>query len=419
MKITLRLLSLVLFSVLTFSVFVPTVVFAAEGESISDLSLANGADGVQALEESGYTVMGRPLTGDVWLGYKKGGTPVTGLIVSPAESDTLTADGIIYQRAGSIGSAGSLFITREPGAGDPVLSLTLQSDEGLADQPLYSLKNDGSSPLRRENGKPCNLGDGQTAYLFILRENVFRPYISGVTAVSGDDLRAAITAAATAGCNYYYDPGLETENGRPVVLGYTRTAYETDAITCIAAGTDTPVVEGVIFESAGEISIEAESPYRLYQTHDRSAGNPIVALTGSAVPVRSSDIMNKWAEKTFVKFNTSAASVNLVKSETMYQSFLKDESPLTHVGVHDVSAGGVITPLAYTCKAAGLPMINFDSNAVKRIYRPMTSLKTTLMTISEPIPISLPMQFRTTAFIRKVIWKTRRRRLRTTTSPTM
>ena len=166
-KTAVRLLSLALCAILAASVFSAAAVFAADGEAFSDIALAYGADGVQTLEGDGYTVMGRPLTGDVWLGYKKGGDAVTGLLVSSAGTETVTAEGIVFQRVGNIGGAGSLYMTRDAAAGDAVISLSLQSDEGLVDQPLYALKNDGTSPLRRDDGSPCDLGDGQTAYLFI------------------------------------------------------------------------------------------------------------------------------------------------------------------------------------------------------------------------------------------------------------
>ena len=340
----------------------PVTVRALEGEAVSDLALAYSPEDVQALEENGYTVMSRPLTGEIRLAYKKGGQAVTGLTVASSAAQSVTVSGISYQKAGSLGSLGSLYFTRDRAAGDAVLSFLLQSDEGYTDQPLYALKNDGTVPLRRDNGAPCNLGDGGDAYLFILRENVFKPFISHVTAVYGSDLKAAVSAAAYAGCTYYYDPGLKTaEGGQTIVIGFTRTSRAAEAVTCIAAGTEAPAAGSVSFTTAGDVFFAGEEPFKLYETKDVSAGNPIVSLTGSSVPVRSSDVMNKWAEKVFVKFNTSAASVNQVKSEPLYQAFLKDQSALTHVPVRFVTGESFVTPLAYTCKADGLPEDIFAS----------------------------------------------------------
>ena len=356
MKTTLRPLLLALLAVLTFSILVPPAAFAAEGDAISAVALAYGADGAQALEEAGYTVMGRPLTGDVWLGYQKGGEALTGLVVADGAWETITAKGAEYRRAGSLGDLGTLYLTRDPAAGTALLSLSLQSDEGLVDQPLCALRNDGTVPLRFFDGTPCDLGDGQTAYLFLQRENLFRPYIRSVTAAAGGDLRAAISAAAAAGCEYYYDPGLYTEDGQAVVLGFVRTDNALDAVTCLAAGTEPPFLEGAVFEPAGDVLIAGEPSYRLYQSRAPVLGNPILALTGSAVPVRASDVMNKWAEKVFVKFNSSAACVNAIKGEPMYQQFLADGSPLTHVPVLLPLPGELaVTPLAYTCRAEGQP----------------------------------------------------------------
>ena len=355
-KTPLRPLLSALLAVLAALLLLPPAALAAEGDAISAVALAYGADGAQAMEEAGYTVMGRPLTGDVRLGYQKGGEPVTGLLVSTGGWETVTAGGIDYQRVGSLGSMGDLYLTRDPAAGTALLSLSLQSDEGFVDQPLYALRNDGTVPLRSFDGTPCDLGDGQTAYLFLQRENLFRPYIRSVTAAAGGDLRAAISAAAAAGCEYYYDPGLLTEDGQTAVLGLVRTDNPYDAITCLAAGTEPPLPEGAAFEPAGDALLAGEPSYRLYQSRAPALGNPILGLTGSAVPVRASDVMNKWAEKVFVKFNNSAACVSAVRGEPLYQQFLTDGSPLTHVPVLLPLPGEIaVTPLAYTCRAEGQP----------------------------------------------------------------
>ena len=381
MNTPIRLLTVALCFVMMIFILAPAFVFAADNDAISDLALAQGDEGAKTLEDNGYTVMGRPLTGDYRLGYKRGGSAVTGLLVSSAGGDTVTSDGIVYSRVGTLG-ADSLYLTRDHAAGDAVLSLTLQSDEGLLDQPLYALKNDGATPLRRDDGTPCDFGDGYAAYLFILRDKVFRPYISEVTAVCGGDLRAAVIAAAKAGCGYYYDPGLKTQDGQVVVLGYSRSANEADALTCLAAGAEAPVLEGVRFDAAGDILIAGDPAFRLFWTRDRSVGNPVIGLTGSAVPVRSSDVMNKWAEKTFVKFNTSAASVNLVKNDELYRRFLTDDGALTNVPVLIPSDGeNIVTPLAYVCKAEGQPDAVF----------PVAEADTQQQTEPEPTPDTEPV----------------------------
>ena len=182
-KTPLRPLLSALLAVLAALLLLPPAALAAEGDAISAVALAYGADGAQALEEAGYTVMGRPLTGDVRLGYQKGGEPVTGLLVSTGGWETVTAGGIDYQRVGSLGSMGDLYLTRDPAAGTALLSLSLQSDEGFVDQPLYALRNDGTVPLRSFDGTPCDLGDGQTAYLFLQRrfmEGVERSGLTGM-----------------------------------------------------------------------------------------------------------------------------------------------------------------------------------------------------------------------------------------------
>ncbi len=355
----LRLISVVLCAAIALCALAPAS-FADDGGAVSELALAYGDDGLKTLEENGYTVMGRPLTEEIWLGYKRGGAAVTGLVVSDDNGDAVTVNGISYQRAGSLGVAGSLYFTRDENAGTAVLSLSLQSKTEYVDQPFLALKNDGTVPMLYADGGPCDLGTGQTAYLFLLRENVFRPYIKSVTVVSGDDLRSAVNAAAAAGCDRYYDPGLKSDDGKTVVIGYVRTANESEAITCLAAGAESPDLRGITFDPAGDTIIAGDVPYRLFQTHDPLAGNPIIDLTGSAVPVRSSDVMNKWAEKVFVRFNTSASSVEQVKSEELYRRFLSDGGALTNIPVLIPSLNeNNVTPLAYVCRAEGQPETAF------------------------------------------------------------
>ena len=360
-----RFFPAVLCAAIALCVLVPAVAFADGSGAISELALAYGDEELKTLEENGYTVMGRPLTGDVWLGYKRGGAAVTGLVVSNDSGDTVTVNGISYQRVGSLGDAGSLYFTRDEGAGTAVLSLSLQSKTEYVDQPFLALRNDGTVPMLRAGGEPCDLGTGQTVYLFLLRENVFRPYIKSVTVVSGNDLRSAVNAAAAAGCDWYYDPDLKAVDGKTVVIGYVRTVNESEAITCLAAGAESPDVQGLTFDPAGDTLIAGEVPYRLFQTHDRSAGNPVIGLTGSAVPVRSTDVMSKWAEKVFVRFNATASSVNQVKSEELYRRFLSDSGALTNVPVLIPSLDGHnVTPLAYVCRAEGQPGAIFPGTVI-------------------------------------------------------
>ncbi len=373
----LRLISVVLCAAIALCALAPAS-FADDGGAVSELALAYGDDGLKTLEENGYTVMGRPLTADVWLGYKRGGEAVTGLVVSKDNGDAVTVNGISYQRTGSLGDAGSLYFTRDEGAGTAVLSLALQSKTEYVDQPFLALRNDGTVPMLYADGEPCDLGTDQTAYLFILKDNVFRPYIKSVTAVSGDDLRSAVNAAAAAGCERYYDPGLSSDDGKTVVIGYVRTADESEAITCIAAGTESPDVRGITFDPAGDTLIAGEVPYRLFQTRDRKAGNPIVDLTGSAVPVRSSDVMNKWAEKVFVRFNTSASSVGQVKSEELYRRFLSDGGALANIPVLIPSLNeNNVTPLAYVCRAEGQPDTIFPGAVIDTRTPSQTETKET------------------------------------------
>ena len=131
MNTPLRLLSLLLCVMTLLCVFAPAAVFAADNAPISELALSQGDEGMMTLEKNGYTVMGRPLTGDYWLGYKRGGSAVTGLVVSSDNSNSVTVNGIAYQRVGSLGGAGSLYLTRDAGAGSAVFVDSSAKQRGI------------------------------------------------------------------------------------------------------------------------------------------------------------------------------------------------------------------------------------------------------------------------------------------------
>ena len=311
-------------------------------EYISELAVAVGSDGVERLEKDGFTVMGRPLCdgSEAYVAYKKGGTPITG-IAATAGNGGLAVNGVGYNLVGDVdlctGVKGQtyLYATNDGSSGPGVLSLAVESSQGTVDDAPLALRNDGTSPLRDETGRPVDFGNGAPAYVFVLREGVVRPYVSDLRAVSGADLREAVLEAAAASFDYYYDPGLKTPEGRYVVIGYNRTADANAAITCVTAR---PVEEqafqkgGVTFERKGDVVLAETMPYVLFATRDHAAGNPILDFTGSGVPVRTTDVLGKWTERTFVKF-ASAASAQEAKAEPLYNDLIKDKNGLANVAV--------------------------------------------------------------------------------------
>ena len=316
-------------------------------EYISELAVAVGSDGVERLEKDGFTVMGRPLCdgSETYVAYKKGGAPITGIAAS-AGSGGLAVNGVNYNLVGDAdlcaGVKGQtyLYATNDGSSGPGVLSLAVESSQGTVDDAPLALRNDGTAPLRDESGRPVDFGNGAPAYVFVMREGVVRPYVNDLRAVSGADLREAVLEAAAAGFDYYYDPGLKTPEGHYVVIGYNRTADANAAITCVTAR---PAEEqtfqkgGVTFERKGDVVIAETMPYVLFATRDHAAGNPILDFTGSGVPVRATDVLGKWTERTFVKF-ASATSAQEAKAEPLYNDLIKDKNGLANVAVLMASA---------------------------------------------------------------------------------
>jgi len=320
----------------------PGVTVARGGECISELAVAVGSDGAAQLEKDGFTVMGRPLCdgSEAYVAYKKGGTPITGIAAS-AGNGGLAVNGVNYNLVGDAdlcaGVKGQtyLYATNDGASGPGVVSIAVDSSEGAVDDAPLALRNDGTSPLRDESGRPVDFGAGAPAYAFVLREGVVRPYVSDLRAVSGADLRGAVLEAAAAGFDYYYDPGLTTLEGSYVVIGYNRTADANAAVTCVTArpaGEQAFEAGGVAFERKGDVVLAEAVPYVLFATRDHAAGNPILDFTGSGVPVRATDVLGKWSERTFVKF-ASAAPAQQAKAEPLYGDLMKSKSELAHVAV--------------------------------------------------------------------------------------
>ena len=319
----------------------------------------------EAQSAAGETVLASPLcrtdSGQLLLSYTCGdGEPVTGLIVGYRKEKSVTVNGAVYLRASDAdlrcgsGTPAYLYYTTDKSVGSPILSFYLKRDAGVADDPLFALQNDGSEPLRDVSGAVCSTDSAETTYLYILRSGLCRPYISGIVPASGATTQAAVLAAANAGCDYYYDSGLTDANGASMVIGYNRTAQESAAlraITVLNSDSETVTVKDVVYESAGGARLGGKAAGSVFVSRDAAAGNPILALTGSAVPVRSTDVLGKWMEKTFTKIGSPAAAA-IVQGESLYRELSRSEDALTNVPV--VSANGVKTALAYKC-ATGLP----------------------------------------------------------------
>lgn len=237
-----------------------SVCASASTSYISELTVAVGAEGRSSLESRGYSVLfqGLNLSGgdesSVYLGYKKGSNAITGLVVSTQHSSSLSVDGVSYSLVsdyslnyGTGGTALYIYYTRDSAAGEKITSLDTASGFSSTDE-VFSLRNDGSSPVRMSDGTLANLDSGisnSEIYLLMYRTAGVKRYISNVCYVSGGTKAEAINRAASLGCDSYVDKDLGG-SGEVAYLAYSRTADASAAVT------------GFTF-SAGTVQLERDS----------------------------------------------------------------------------------------------------------------------------------------------------------------
>lgn len=220
----------------------------AKTSYISDITIAVGAEGRSSLESSGYSVLfqGMNMVSDddsaVFLGYKTGSDAITDIVVSTQQSNSITCNGCTYRLASSIslnrGTGGTslyLYYTKDSSAGGKITSLDTVSGFSDTDE-VVSLRNDGSAPVRMNDGTLANLDKGVTnseIYLLMYRSASVKQYISNVCLVTGSTKSAAINQAASQGCDYYLDKDIGGSSST-AYIAYQRTSDKSKAITGFA-----------------------------------------------------------------------------------------------------------------------------------------------------------------------------------------
>lgn len=221
-------------------------VFAyAKASYISEVTIAVGADGRTSLEQNGYSVLFQSmnLVSDedsmVFLGYKKGSDAITNFVVSTQQSSSITYEGATYRlvsstslNSGTDGTSLYLYYTKDSSAGSKIISLDTASGFSDVDE-VFSLRNDGSAPVRMDDGSLANLDSGiwnSEIYLLMYRSVNIKRYISDMYIVTGSSKAAAINSAASLGCDYYLDSDIGG-SGSIAYIAYRRTANRSDAIT--------------------------------------------------------------------------------------------------------------------------------------------------------------------------------------------
>ncbi len=222
---------------------------AAAGEAcISEISIVSGADSRTKLESAGYTVLFQGMNlfseggSTVTLGYKKGGSAITGLVVSEKYADSITYNGCTFflvsgtsLNDGTSGDPIYLYYTKDSAAGNGITSLDTVS--GFTDrEEVVSLRNDGSSPVLADDGTLANLDRGisnSELYLLVYRSGKIRRYIAEAYIIKGSTKAEAINSAASKGCDYYLDYDM-SESDEISYIAYRRTADKSEAITKIS-----------------------------------------------------------------------------------------------------------------------------------------------------------------------------------------
>ncbi len=222
----------------------------AKTSYISEVALASGDDAMEQLEKSGYTVLFQGMnlmTGSdssmVYLGYKNGSSAITDFIVSAKNKSTITYEGSAYSRVSSIslnngtdGTALYLYCTKDSAAGDPITELDTVS--GFSDkEQVIALRNDGSSPIRTDEGKLANFDKGienNELYLLMYRAENIRQYVSDACIITAGSKASAVRAAASKGCDYYLDNDLSDDKDTVTYIGYQRTADKSQAVNAIS-----------------------------------------------------------------------------------------------------------------------------------------------------------------------------------------
>ena len=367
------LLTLLLAVTLIVSSAVP--VSAANKRFITELRVQAGENAVETLEKDGWSVMmvGLNVTPDpaaqVYLAFKQNtGDPITNVIVSPDVGDTCTdAKGIVYHCVSHVdvdtgikGSAGCLYATKDKRAGEPLVGLDIIRGDSSSGEVLYPITNDGAEIARTPKGAPADLESANNAgvvYLAQIRDNIVRPYISEIGVVTDKDKWNAVYTACERGFNYFVEGDIDDSKETYTIIAYERTADPKKAITGITAVSektvkslekaqvvDTPskgskpvTAESVNISGAQYIRVSskpvaAKSPYYLYMTTDKKAGNPISMLYAEKAEQTENFFFGMWANSYFFSPGVTTAYTYSM-NEDIYSTLWNDQTVCTKVPV--------------------------------------------------------------------------------------
>lgn len=317
-----------------------TVCFASGRLCISELSLRSGDNAAEALEAEGFTVIYRNLnpSGErIYLGYKLGEKPVTGLTVSAEYKASLSVDGIAYSpvsalnlNEGTEGSPVYLYGTYEAKAGSGIVALNFVKDNKDPGVNLLENFGDGSVPVMTADGKLADFDEGikeRSLYLLAVRENSCLPYISEIKTVNVGKSDNAFKVIAESGFVYFNPEPVSQADGSDTYLCFNRTADSDNAVR-FAAFSNTPEIDGIQYTLAGEINLNGKKN-GLYYTKSKEVGNPVVQITPDSL-FEGNVTLGDWAA---LYFGRASFASSYIYEEEAYAALLQSTEEYMQLGI--------------------------------------------------------------------------------------
>lgn len=373
-----RIVSVLLTLLLLAALIIPTTVSvsAANTRFITELRVEAGEEAVDTLEADGWsvTMVGLNVSADsdaqVYLGYKMNtGSPITNVIVSPDVGDSFTDEnGIVYNCVSHVdadagyegGNAGCLYATHDERAGSALVGIDVIRGNDTDDEVLYPITNDGAEIVRTPQGTPADLeptSETDVVYLAQIRDGIVRPYISEIGVVTDTDKWNAIYTACERGYNYYVDGDIDDAADTYTIIAFERTADPEQAVTGVTAVSaqtaqsleDSQIVDapngqsGNVSAAAVTISgaeyvrisgqpINGETPYYIYRSKDKNAGNPITMLYAQVQELRENVLLGTWANSYFFTPGVTTA-YTYGMNEDIFTSLWEDQTVCTMLPV--------------------------------------------------------------------------------------
>lgn len=354
-----------------------TVAVDAKTVYLSELTVAVGEDSITTLEKQGYTVLfqGMNLVTEpdsaVYLGYKKGGTAITDIVVSDKKSSTITVGNITYALVSNVslnqGTDGTpiyLYYTKVDKAGSGLAGIetaTITEDSGSLD----SLLNDGSTPVLDSDGKLANIEKGLSdgaLYLKKIPAQAIKQYISRATLVTGTTRDEALLKVINNGYDCFLDESLGKKS--VTYLAYCRTAEKSDALTGLYLADETSAVEGyTVSGTAGD--------KKLFVRKGDEA--PLLDVATYLI-FEDSFTLADWSSLYFARLPSTGAKAFMLQ-DSNYKALLKNNTACSSI-LSGVSESGASIYGIYCGKATAPKMISASEET------------TTSQTTTQPITVA-------------------------------